>query len=78
MEAGEDGADYIAFTAEPELVKWWAEVMVVPVVVELGDKLDQAGDFVAAGAEFLCIGGAIWQSEESLRSALDRLKALIG
>jgi thiamine-phosphate pyrophosphorylase len=78
MEAGEAGADYIAFVAEPELVAWWAEVMVVPVVVELGDRLDQAGGFIAAGAEFLCIGAGIWQSEANLRSALDRLTALIG
>ena len=78
MEAGEAGADYVAFVADPELVQWWAEIMVVPVVVELGDRLDQAGDFIAVGAEFLCIGNGIWQSEESLRGALDRLKVLIG
>jgi thiamine-phosphate pyrophosphorylase len=78
MEAGDAGADYVSLDAEVELVTWWAEVMVVPVVVELGDGLDQAGEFIAAGAEFLCIGEGIWRSEASLRPALDRLKTLIG
>ncbi len=78
MEAAEAGADYVALAAEPELVRWWAEMMVVPVVVELGDSLGQAGDFIAAGAEFLCLGGGIWQDEGRLRSTLERLKALIG
>ena len=38
MEAGEEGADYVSLAADLELVRWWAEIMVVPVVVELGES----------------------------------------
>ena len=78
MEAGEAGADYISFAPDLELVKWWAEIMVVPVVVELANDLEQAGAFVAAGADFLCLDDNIWQSEGSLKVAIDRAMALIG
>jgi len=78
MEAGEAGADYISFEADLELVKWWAEIMVVPLVVELAADLSQAGDFIAAGADFLCLDEGIWQSEESLKSAIAGVMALIG
>jgi len=78
MEAGEAGADYVSLAPDLELVKWWAEIMVVPLVVELAQDLDQAGDFVAAGADFLCLDDDIWQSEESLKVAINRVMALIG
>lgn len=32
MEAGEAGADFIAFDPDPELVAWWAELMEIPAV----------------------------------------------
>ena len=78
MEAGEAGADYVSLAPDLELVKWWAEIMVVPLVVELAQDLDQAGDFIAAGADFLCLDDGVWQSEESLKGAIDRVMTLIG
>lgn len=78
MEAGEAGADYVSLAPDLDLVKWWAEIMVVPQVVELAQDLDQAGDFIAAGADFLCLDDNIWQSEESLKVAINRVMALIG
>jgi thiamine-phosphate pyrophosphorylase len=78
MEAAEAGADYISFTADLALVTWWAEVMVVPVVVELGGDVSWASDFIAAGADFLGLGEGIWQSEESLKAAISGVMALIG
>jgi thiamine-phosphate pyrophosphorylase len=77
MEAGEAGADYISLEGDLDLVRWWAEVMVVPVVVELARDLSRAGDFIAAGADFLCLDGGIWQSEESLKAAIAGVMALI-
>src|SRR5471032_3303586 len=47
MDMAEAGADYVAFAPELDLVAWWAEIMVIPVVVELGDDLERARDFVA-------------------------------
>ena len=78
MEAGEAGADYVSLAGDLELIKWWAEIMVVPVVVELAGDLSQAGDFIAAGADFLCLDEGIWQSEDSLKAAISGVMALIG
>ena|ERR1051326_8172844 len=78
MEAGEAGADYVSLAPDLELVKWWAEIMVVPLVVELAQDLDQAGSFIAAGADFLCLDDDLWQSEAGLKAAIGRVTALIG
>lgn len=58
MEAGEQGADYVAFgpghaPEVAELVEWWAEMSTMPSVVEdVRDEL-AARRLVEAGAEFL-------------------------
>jgi thiamine-phosphate pyrophosphorylase len=78
MEAGEAGADYVALSPDPELVRWWAEMMVVPVVVELGEGLDQASDFVAAGAEFIALGEALWRDPSDAAAAAKQVSALLG
>jgi hypothetical protein len=51
---------------------------VVPVVVELAGDVSQAGEFIAAGADFLCFDEGIWQSEEGLKAAIGGVMALIG
>ena len=78
MEAGEEGADYVSLAADLELVRWWAEIMVVPVVVELGESLDQAADFVAAGAEFIALGEALWRDPAGAVETARRASALLG
>ena len=60
MLAADAGADYVAFDSELDLVSWWAEMMVVPVVVELGSDLARAADFAAAGADFVSAGEAVF------------------
>ena len=77
MEAGEAGADYIAFAADLELVRWWAELMLVPLVAEL-ESLDQAAEFAAAGAEFIGLGEALWHDPAGAPAAAKRLAAAIG
>jgi thiamine-phosphate pyrophosphorylase len=77
MEAGEAGADYVAFAADLELVRWWAELMVVPVVAEIGDDLEQAAAFAAAGADFICPGEAVWREPDDAPALLRRAAALI-
>jgi thiamine-phosphate pyrophosphorylase len=74
MEAGEAGADYISFAADLDLVRWWAELMVVPVVAEL-EAVDQAADFIAAGAEFISLGGDFWS--ESAALVAGRIRSLL-
>jgi len=73
FEAGEAGADYVAFgaffptaTKEPktragiELLQWWAEAMTVPVVAIGGITADNARPLVEAGADFLAVSAGVW------------------
>ena len=76
MEAGEAGADYVAFAADLELVRWWAELMLVPLVAEL-ESLDQAADFAAAGAEFIGLGEALWHDPAGAPAAARILSMLL-
>lgn len=73
MEAAEAGADYVAFgaffptaTKEPktradiELLRWWAEMMVVPCVAIGGITIANAPALVEAGADFLAVSAGVW------------------
>ena len=76
MEAGEAGADYVAFAADLELVRWWAELMLVPVVAEL-DSPDLAAEFAAAGAEFIALGDGLWHDPAGAAAAVRNLSMLL-
>ncbi len=78
MEAGEAGADYVAFgaffptttkqteyTAEPDLLSWWQELMEIPCVAIGGITPDNCKPLVEAGADFLAVSGAIWNGDEA-------------
>jgi thiamine-phosphate pyrophosphorylase len=78
MEAGEAGADYVSLAPDLELVRWWAEMMVVPVVVELGEGLDLAADFIAAGAEFIALSEALWRDPAGAPTTARQISALLG
>lgn len=78
MEAGEAGADYVAFgaffpsstkdtehRAEPELLSWWQGLMEIPCVAIGGITPDNCGPLVAAGADFLAVSGAVWNGDEA-------------
>tara|TARA_R110002126_G_scaffold10236_27_gene46059 strand:+ start:2843 stop:3484 length:642 start_codon:yes stop_codon:yes gene_type:complete len=73
MEAGEGGANYVAFGAffptetketqyKPELdiVQWWAEMMEIPCVAIGGITPDNCRPLIDAGADFLAVSGAVW------------------
>lgn len=73
MEAGEAGADYVAFgafyatstkeppeMAEVETLKLWAETMEIPCVAIGGITEQNCAPLVQAGAEFLAVVGAVW------------------
>lgn len=83
MEAGEAGADYVAFgamyptatkeakTSAPlELVKWWAEVMTTPLVAIGGITVANAAPVIAAGADFIAVSAGVWQHPEGPRAAV--------
>ena len=73
MNAGEMGADYVAFGAffptttketqhvgDTELLAWWSEVMQVPSVAIGGITPQNCAPLVQAGADFLAVVGAVW------------------
>ena len=78
MEAGEAGADYVAFgaffpsstketkhVAEPELLSWWAQLFELPCVAIGGITAANCGPLVAAGADFLAVSNAVWGGDEA-------------
>jgi thiamine-phosphate pyrophosphorylase len=77
MTAGEAGADYISLGCDLELVRWWAEIMVVPVVAELGDALDRASEFAVAGAEFIAAGEVLWRDSAGALAVARRLCSVL-
>lgn len=73
MEAGEAGADYVAFGAffdtdtkatthrpEPSLLTWWTTLSQLPCVAIGGITAVNAPPLVAAGADFIAVSGAVW------------------
>ena len=78
MTAGEADADYICFgelderhaPPDPEVIAWWAEIMEIPCVALGGIDLDNAEEFLAAGADFLCVGMAVWNHPEGPAAAI--------
>lgn len=78
MEAGEAGADYVAFgaffpsgtkatehRADPELLVWWQALMEIPCVAIGGITPANCGPLVQAGADFLAVSGAVWNGDEA-------------
>jgi thiamine-phosphate pyrophosphorylase len=78
MEAGEAGADYVAFGAffpsetkasehrpEPDLLTWWQSLMEIPCVAIGGITPENCGPLVEAGADFLAVSHAVWVGDEA-------------
>ncbi|OAJ65988.1 thiamine phosphate synthase [Gluconobacter cerinus] len=56
MQAGESGADYIAFPSEhTDMIKWWTSVMELPAVAENIVSAEAARTARDAAADFLAI-----------------------
>ena len=77
LEAGEAGADYVAFgaffpsttketehRAELDLLEWWSEMVELPSVAIGGITPDNCQPLVKAGADFLAVSGAVWNGDE--------------
>ena len=73
MEAGEQGADYVAFGAfhetttkpshyrpEPPILTWWTTISQLPCVAIGGIFPENAAPLVAAGADFIAVVRAVW------------------
>lgn len=90
MEAGEAGADYVAFgafypsttketehRAEPDLLEWWARLFEIPCVAIGGITPDNCRVLVEAGADFLAVSGAVWSGDEvkAINAFAEKIKA---
>jgi len=78
MDAGEAGADYVAFGAffpsstkpgehrpELELVEWWSNLFEIPCVAIGGITPENCTPLVDAGVDFLAVSGAVWNGDEA-------------
>ena len=77
LEAGEAGADYVAFGAffesptkpsehrpELEILEWWQTFFELPCVAIGGITPANCAPLVRAGADFLAVSNAVWGGDE--------------
>ena len=82
MEAGEAGADYVAFGAfyptttkpsnyrpEPPILTWWSTLFEIPCVAIGGITPENAAPLVEAGADFIAVCQAVWSAEDTAAAA---------
>ena len=89
MEAGEGGADYVAFGAffpsatkstehhaGLDLLEWWSGLFELPCVAIGGITPANCAPLVAAGADFLAVSHAVWGGDEAaaVRAFAEALK----
>jgi thiamine-phosphate pyrophosphorylase len=89
MQAGEAGADYVAFgpcdapSPDPEdeaiadLIAWWVELMELPAVAEGGITLENCTPLLQAGADFLAVDHAVWAHPTGAKDAVAAFNAAI-
>ncbi|MGB1406099.1 MAG: thiamine phosphate synthase [Parvibaculales bacterium] len=83
MEAGEAGADYVAFgafydtqtkqaksNADADILSFWQEFVELPCVAIGGITPDNAAPLVTAGADFIAASGGVWQHGEGAAAAV--------
>lgn len=89
MEAGEAGADYVAFGAfydtqtketrhrpDPSILSWWTTLFELPCVAIGGITPENAKPLVDAGADFIAVSGAVWNDPEGEAAAVRKFSAL--
>ena len=90
MQAGEDGADYVAFGAfypsttkvvtallDPEILAWWSEMMELPSCAIGGITPENCGPLVRAGTDFLAVVGSVWNHLDGPAAGVRALNAAI-
>lgn len=79
MDAGEAGADYVAFgaffptttkevkhRAEPDILTWWQTFFELPCVAIGGITPENCAPLAEAGADFIAASGAVWNGDEAM------------
>lgn len=85
MEAGDAGADYVAFgafyptetkevryRAEPSILSWWITLFGTPCVAIGGITAANAKPLVDAGADFIAVSSAIWSDADGPAAAVGK------
>jgi thiamine-phosphate pyrophosphorylase len=90
FDAGEAGADYVAFGAffptvtkdvqfhaEPDILAWWHELMELPSVAIGGITAENCAPLVKAGADFLAVSAAVWRHPDGAAAGVKAMCAAI-
>lgn len=90
MQAGEDGADYVAFgafyptatkestvPAELDLLQVWQAAMVLPCVAIGGITVANAAPLVSAGADFIAVSSGVWNHPDGAAAAVKAFNGLL-
>ena len=88
LEAGDAGADYVAFgafftsttkqittPADPEILSWWQEMMTVPCVAIGGITVENCETVIESGADFLAVGAGVWNYADGPAAAVKAFNA---
>lgn len=91
MEAGEAGADYVAFGAfyptdthttqyrpDPSLLAWWATLSGIPSVAIGGITPANARPLIDAGADFIAAVSAVWDHRDGPGAAVRAFSDVLG
>ena len=83
MEAGEAGADYVAFGSfyptttkevrhhpDPSILGWWTTLFEIPCVAIGGITPANARPLIEAGADFIAVCSAVWNAAEGEEAAV--------
>jgi len=86
FEAGEAGADYVAFGAffpssskdaksrtGPDILEWWNEIAVLPSVAIGGITAQNVGPIFKAGADYICVISAVWNHPDGPAAGVQAL-----
>ncbi|WP_336972460.1 thiamine phosphate synthase [Sphingobium aromaticiconvertens] len=90
MEAGEAGADYVAFGAfyptttketthrpDPSILGWWTTLFELPCVAIGGITAQNAAPLVEARADFLAVSGAVWNHPDGSGAGVAAFEAVL-
>lgn len=90
MEAGEAGADYVAFGSfyptttkevrhqpEPSILSWWATLFEIPSVAIGGITPENGRVLVEAGADFLAVSSAVWSHPDGPAAAVAAFRSVL-
>ena len=90
MEAGEAGADYVAFGAffptatketrhrpDPSILRWWSPLFELPCVAIGGITPENGRVLVEAGADFLAVCGSVWNHPDGPAAAVRAFQEIL-